>query len=293
MPVAVEAPYSSPQAAQFWLEWRERGWVLPAVIAALGVGAIVLASCVPAKEIAGGTPIEIAAGGSFFVFIAVLFVIGFFWGCRSSTFEFRAFKGSRPLSDRQIAAAVLKSVTVGLISTALVWAAFMAVVVRIVAVRQGTGAFHGVRLIDVAEFVGRVAANALVLWSFVGFITSLALAGKKAIGAAIALLTGMWLAAISLHAFLPYEYRSRVIDGYAWGCLGLFLLACAAAFFVSWRLHLLSVPAVLLAVAIVLAPIAVLQLVGARLVLVPVLLFCLLPIPLAAAPLAVYVNRHR
>ncbi len=118
MPVVVKAPFSSPQAAQLWLEWRERGWVLPAVVAALGIGVIVVAACVPAKEIAG---MPIADGGSSLV-VAVLFVIGFFWGNRSSTFEFRAFKGSRPLSDRQIAAAVLKSVTVGLISTGFVWA---------------------------------------------------------------------------------------------------------------------------------------------------------------------------
>ena len=294
MPVAGKAPFSSPRAAQFWLEWSERGWVLPAVIAALGVGAIVLASCLPAKDIAYGMPTEllITAGGYGLVF-AVLFVIGFFWGSRSSTFEFRAFKGSRPLSDLQIAAAVLTSVTVGLISTALVLAVLAAVVAWIVAVRQGT--FHGVGFghFDVADFVGRIALIALVVWSVVGFITSLALAGKKAIGAAVALLTGMWLSAILLHESLPHAYRSRVTEGYASGCLALCLLACAAAFFVSWRLHLLSVPAVVLAAAIVLAPIAALHLAGERLELEPVLAFCLLPIPLAAAPLAVYVNRHR
>jgi hypothetical protein len=220
-------------------------------------------------------------------------LIGFFWGSRSSNFEFRAFSGSRPLSDRQIADAVLKSVTVGLILSSLLWAGFLALVTSIVAVRLGSPAFSRVGHVDLARFVGDFTISALVTWSIVSFITSLALAGKKAIGVALALVFSMWLGAVLLSVSVPRHAQTIVLQFYSWGWLALCLCGFAAAFFTTWLRGLLSIPAAVLAAAIVLAAVAGILLKQQSLDLLTFLLFCLLPIPLAAAPLAVFVNRHR
>jgi hypothetical protein len=79
-------------------------------------------------------------------------------------------------------------------------------------------------------------------------------------------------------------------------CFVLGLTGCAAAFIAAWRRQLISLPALCLAAAIVLAAVAAAHLVGIPFAWKswPIVVLCLLlPLPLAAAPLAVCLNRHR
>ena len=124
-------PFSSPQAAQFWLEWTGHRYVLVVVgTASIGIAALLLAVSQRPLDVAG-----FLRGASALCFLP-LFAFGLSGGTRSPRFEFGSFHGSRPLSDRQLANAILKSVTVALISSAVIWAAIMVLIVLIVGERR-------------------------------------------------------------------------------------------------------------------------------------------------------------
>ena len=100
------SPFSTPRAAQLWLEWTERGFVLPLCTTLLALLAWVLA-----WRVKGESPANFVGGAAGMV-IAPLIVIGLYWGSRSRHSDFGNFNGSRPLSDSQIANAVLKSAAI-------------------------------------------------------------------------------------------------------------------------------------------------------------------------------------
>ena len=73
------APFSSPARAQLWLEWTERGRVLPAGTAVFGLVLLIVAFFVPAKD---GPDF---ASAFWVFFVAPLGVIGIYFGSRSKT----------------------------------------------------------------------------------------------------------------------------------------------------------------------------------------------------------------
>ena len=289
---ARAAPFSSPTSAQFWLEWTERGHVLPAVIGLLGSALLLLAWCLPASE---GADFVRGAAGFFF---APLFVMGMFWGSRSPSLEFGNFNGTRPLSDGQVANAILKSATLGVVSSAVICGRCMAGVISIVGEYGETARlYRSVQQIGALAMLARVALCALATWSIVGFITSLILAGRRVFGIGFVLVIGVSMAGLLLPPCLRREFRPTFTQTYLLACLVLCLLVVAAAFIASWQRRLISMPALCLAAGIVLAALAMAQVGGLTRewkYLLPVILGCgLIPFPLAAAPLAVYANRHR
>ena len=301
-PAAAAAPFASADSAQFWLEWTRRGYVLPLGTTVIAAWAILLALSLPAHVITN----SITSGSDFFGSVLAfwpmpLFVVSIFWGNRSPNFEFGPFAASRPLSDRQIASAVLKSATLGLISSAAIWAVGMTLVFWIVVIRRETpmrvpvpGHNAGFRGLP-----GGTVLAAMAIWSFVGLGTSLSLAGRKVLGIAMALAFAVWMAAVVVPMFLQDDRSHAEFTGlYFIICLIHCLYGCAFAFIATWRRHLISVLTLWLAGAMVLFAVAVLYSFGGGHGrwyewLIVLGCFCLLPIPLAAAPLAVYVNRHR
>jgi len=290
-------PFSSARAAQFWLECQERGYVLPVVATMFGTAAVVLALCVPARHITNGKPTDFAVFATILMFSALV-AIGFYWGSRSPNLDFRAFNGSRPLSDGQLATAVLKSATLGLILSALIWTAFMVLVAWIVAMRQKYSMPLGaVNRTDVVDYLCGTTLGALAVWSAVSFITSLALGGKKVLGVAFGLFFGCYVLLPSMSQSLPYAFQPDIsAEAYFKGCLVLWLVLCAAAFVAGWRWHLISVPTLCLAATLIVTAVAAAHFAGMpfeRRYWPHVVFCCLIPLPLAAAPLAVCVNRHR
>jgi len=283
-------PFSSPAAAQFWLEWRERGYLLPLGATLFGIPALVLAWCQPLSAVSNGD----LTAGLLVLTIAPLAAIGFFWGSRSSNLEFRTFGGSRPLSDGQLASAVLKSVTLSLILSAVIWTAFMILVGIIGSARLG--AFKMSQPADLTVFLAGTTIVALAAWSAIGLIASVSLAGKKAIGGAFSLVVATFLI-----LNLIGQWGSRqAINGFSIACLVLLVLGCAATFVASWLRDLITWRAFCLSALIVAVAVAASftldfdELIADRNSLLCVLAGCsLIPIPLGAAPLAIYVNRHR
>ena len=167
-----------------------------------------------------------------------LLVIGFFWGCRSRNFKLGNFAGSRPLSDRQIAGTVLKSATLGLIASAAICFAFWILNFLIFSFRWQSN--PTVRLdFRLSEFLGVVTLFSLAAWSCVGLITSLALAGRKAITTALGLLFGYVTITMSLSRFAS----DGAAKTFSIAVLILCAAGCGAAFLAAWRRRLMTLSA--------------------------------------------------
>jgi len=288
------APFSSPARARFWLEWTERGRALPVGTAILGLVLLTIALFVPRRD---GSDL---AGAFLAFFFAPLCMIGLFFGSRPKFGEFGSFGGSRPLSDRKLAGAILNSFTLSLISSAVVWLAFFVLVNVIVIDRRVTSDFsHAIRTTGVLALTGRIVLCALAMWSGVGLVTALTLAGRRVIGLALLAFFGVWMAGvlIMLSLSLHREIQDTFAKGYIVGWLLICMVAVAATFIVSWRRRLIFIPDVLLAALLISITLA--AALGSGWIRhepygYVLLLSCgLIPIPLAAAPLAVFVNRHR
>ena len=89
---ARRAPFVSPRSAQFWLEWRERGYALPVTTALLGTVALGLA-CSSGGVLRAGVdgPPAFATAAILFI-LGQLILIGFFWGRRSPGFVIWKFR---------------------------------------------------------------------------------------------------------------------------------------------------------------------------------------------------------
>ena len=297
-------PFSRPRSAQFWLEWK-RGQVLPIGFLAIGIAASLLAWSLPAiagfKHNGDNFIIRVNA-----VFVLLLGTIWLYWGMRSPRGEIGAFEASRPLSDAQLANAILKSATLAFIATLAVWLVSMATVVGILGnrpeVSMGLVGVWQIRAVasDMVA-LSAVALGAVMTWSVVSAMMCLMLTGTRYFSVAFGLAWGVALVGVLLP--LCYQPGSRREIGLAyWSiCLAVGLFGCGATFLASWRRSLISKQTLWLAAMLVLVSgstaIALSQF--ARFPFdsryLPLLLGCcgLTPLPLAAAPLAVYVNRHR
>lgn len=119
-------PFRSPAEAQFWLEWRRKGWVLPATVAfgmLLGGGSWLLASREPQELIDG-----LAAGGGMLTIAGLLggLVLGNV-GLGDDRPEMSPFLATRPLTTPALARIILKTAAWSVLTAWLLWvAAFLA-----------------------------------------------------------------------------------------------------------------------------------------------------------------------
>jgi hypothetical protein len=288
---ARTASFSSATTAQFWLEWTERGYVLPLTVASLGIATLPLGWFISPSERA-----DFVRGVSGFN-LAPLFAIGIFWGLRSTQGEFGNFNGSRPLSDSQLANAVLKSATLGLVLSAMVWGVCMAVVILLFSENAETSkAYQVLSQLGIVGTLARVVLGATAIWSAIGFVTSLVLAGPRVFAVGFGLVIAAAMAGALIPLCLRHDARPVFTQTYLCVCLVVCLIVVAATFMASWRLRLISLPILCLAAGIVVAALLMAQLGGLThesKYLLPVLCACgVFSMPLAAAPLAVYTNRH-
>ena len=285
------APFLSPTSAQFWLEWTERGFVLPSGTALIGISALLLAWYISVENASD------FIGGVSALFLAPLSPISMFWGTRSPNGEFGNFNGSRPVSDRQVANAVLKSATLALVLSVVIWTACMALVVLILGQYAETSKlYRAVHQIRTIPLLSGIIFCAIALWSVVGFVTSLSLAGRKVFVVALTLAFGVGMVRLLVPFCLARESRLAFTQAHALACLVLCLLGCGATFVASWRRHLISMQTLGLAAVIVLTAVVAAHFseLSQNWRYLPFISSCaLIPIPLAAAPLAVYWNRHR
>ena len=288
-------PFSSPQSAQFWLEWWERGYALPLGFASIGIAATLLELCLPRKFEGISLPM------SFCLYLLLLISIGILLGGRSRRYAFGNFNGSRPLSDGQLATATLKSCPLGLIASAVLWVYFMTLYELILQYRHKSIIIAAIHLNGVVVVVAPFAFGLIFAWTAVGLVTSLVLAGRDAMCVGFGLAFLVASGSILVPLCLPHGYRSdfQLVYWLFWRVV--FLVGCGVTYVASWRRRLISKRTLCLATLVIFTTgslaIAFTHFTGPpidrRSLLIGLSWWALIPIPLAAAPLAVYVNRHR
>lgn len=277
--------FRSAGAAQFWFEWRTKGrWVV------YGVGVVMCGLCVMLKG-KNAWEADGAVGVLSAMFMLWLPVLGLWLGSDAGRFDVRTFRAARPLSDRQIAGAVLKNVAVVSFLGMLLW------MLGAIAISWHCKTPSWERLqheweLGPANFLtceGGWVAAALLMWSVCAGAASLAMARSWFVVSGGFLL----LAILALMLFFStWEYMLPLTEFCIW-------CATIAIFTAAISRRLISVVDVtcvvvawLLLVAAFLAPAPAhwpspeFELCAAS--------FSVLPfVPFAAAPLALSWNRHR
>jgi hypothetical protein len=113
--------FKSPAEAQFWCEWRRKGWAMPVCVAAgivLGVGGWAFGSRNPGELLEG-----FVAGGALLSIGAVLcgLIIGNV-GRSDESFDMGQFLGTRPLTNSELASCVLRVAAGSVLASWALWA---------------------------------------------------------------------------------------------------------------------------------------------------------------------------
>ena len=105
--------FKSPVDAQFWFEWKKKGWIIPMIVAFgiwVGISVWLILSGKPAQLIGGFVFGGVALASSGIAGGIILGLYGFGWSGQVETGEnnFGHFVSSRPITNTQIATAILK-----------------------------------------------------------------------------------------------------------------------------------------------------------------------------------------
>jgi hypothetical protein len=277
--------FRSAGAAQFWVEWRTKGrWIV------YGVGVVMCGLFVVLK---GKDPwdAEGAVGVVSAMFMLMLPMLGLWLGSDSGRFDLRTFRATRPLSDRQVAGAVLKNVAVVSFLGMLLW------MLGAVAVswRFNTPMWGRLQrewepgVVNFLNCEGEWIVAALLVWAVCASAASLAMARSWFVvsgGLSLMVILGVML------RFSTWEYMLPLTEFCIW-CVAI------ATFAAAFSQRLISVADVICAVAAWLLLLAVIFALDPGPRPSPetglwVASFALLPfVPFAAAPLALSWNRHR
>lgn len=289
--------FRSPESAQFWLEWRGKGRLLPLCVAGIVCGVWVF------PAVASLEPYDVSALvvslTATSVFLSPL--IGVFLGAGSGGFEFdmKSFAATRPMSDSGLAAAVLRSTALALGTAATLWLVGAVTTLAIWVPEDwqrlqnswhdGLWAFHS----RYGEFVLMIA---LMCWTLAGLGASLALSRQWFVGwAGVGLIGFLLIFAWSMDR-LPREIATVLTAVVAAGCLGGTLVAWIVAHrrqLTSGRTLLIGLSGYLLLLVYLYGGTPLIA-VGSPVTHFVVVCFSAIPFaPFAAAPLALSWNRHR
>jgi hypothetical protein len=312
-------PFRSTRSAQFWSEWREKGYVGPVIFA--GYFACVLVWYLAGWSDERGFVFATFTAGYWLVLLFA--IMGLSFGKCGGTVRnpvCGSFFATRPMSDTALAYSMLKGAAASIAATALCWVIAMLAVIVLMYARGREGqldlipGMFGLRHIvpDGAPWTWWLipTLTAVGMWTAVGFIAPLVMTGR---GWLLALVyTGLFCVLIAHVLIVDWLEKLRVVNAVYWinsTLLALAVLLVVAAFVAAWKKRLISRREVLIAggpwlglVLLCLLPLHVGTAIrgGAEYmflwyyadIFVPV--FAVLPLfPLAAAPLAIHWNRHR
>ncbi len=276
-PLAVHR-FRSPYSAQLWMEWRARGRYLPLAVAAL-LGCLWIGFRSDAQGLSE------AFGG--LTSTALLFspLVGLFLGHRSDRFDMKSFLGTRPLPDGDMAMAVLGNAAVAIGASALVWLV------------GGLGILAAYRYPAPIPDWRLIPTLLLLAWTFTGLGVAVGLARSRfvatvGVGAGVLLVLFFCI----MHTSRGHDIRVALFATLA-ACS---FVGTALAFIAAIRRHILGTRTLIGCLAgyiIVSAWCLFIWGWGAPKISLGhaiVFGFCTLPFaPIAAAPLALFWNRHR
>lgn len=280
--------FRSPHAAQFWMEWRSKGRFVP--LAVIGMLALL---CVIAVVNRLDSYMVTAAWQSLTAMLLLTApLVGVCLGHRSERFDIKPFLATRPLGDTDLAMIVLRHSAMVCGATAILWLVGVALIVAVWGPPPEslpTAYDATAHLLPKASIAALICGG--LVWTLVGLGAALAMARSwfvlaGGIGAGVLLLVVVCM--------LPLTDRAVTFVTAA-ACLG----ATAAAYAAAWRRNLVSLRAVVgaLAVYVLLLVCFLLMLAEGIMpleVFLPMVGFSAAPLaPLALAPLALAWNRHR
>jgi hypothetical protein len=290
-------PFRTPLAAQFWFEWRQKGWALPACVALwtlLGMCGWLVFSRRPPELFEG----FVAGGGLLSVAGMVIGLIMGNTGPNDANFEMGSFLAARPITNRDLSRTILRTALQSVLAAWALWAGSFVVVYLILLTIGGLPAW------TIPEKIGwwYFPATLLGPWIVVAGGASLGLTGRgtlivKSLSALIALL----LAALIFPKFCLAPRNHALFRDCAAGLAsGVVLLVTVWCYVAACRRELVSARLAWIAAGVwcVLASIVVADWVQHPHDPVIHYAFALAALalgvaPLAAAPLALVWNRHR
>jgi hypothetical protein len=293
--------FRSPYAAQFWYEWHTKGRAVLLFVLAIVAGLwtwLIVGS--PSLGDVDGT-----IGGVSGLFLFMTPFVGLYLGSDAGRFDRRVFSATRPLSDGAVASTVLKNVATVLCSCSTVWLLGVAVAVAIYRAKAGSWSHYHLasgwgQLYYARTYLGPlghvlfgVSCYLLGAWTAIG------------LGAALAL-SRSWFVAVGgcgSVALLVGVFTSLYLKGlFLCGLPTLCLAGTLAAFLAAYRLRVISSRMIVTCLALYVLLCMVTLSAVAQMRTDPLELFnqfilagdCAAPFaPLAAAPWALYWNRHR
>jgi hypothetical protein len=290
-----DVAFRTPAEAQFWFEWRRKGWSMPAIVI---VGLVYgLGSWLAASRAAEDLFKGFVAGGA--IFAVTTFMTGIVMGQTGARdMRIGPFLATRPMTTTDMARAILKCTGKSVLIGWSIWAAsFLAVTAMLKAIGVGFS-------LQLAEPLGWWYVPAILVgaWAGCGLLGPLALTGRQwlvggVVFGSVSLLIGLLL--FSKFA-LTREGQEQF---FRWGLAVLAMLlitGTGAAFATAHRRSLIGM-AVILTAASAWAVVSAVVVAGLFSVSSDALVvsFCAVGIlalavsPLATAPLALAWNRTR
>ena len=280
--------FRSPQAAQFWMEWRSKGRYLP-----MAVTAILVLLWITAVVNRLDVYMVTAAWQSLTMMLLLTSpILGVFLGHRSERFDIKPFLATRPLSDTGLATIILRHSAMVCGVTAILWLIGVALTIAIWGSPPDSSlATHDVTMpVLLKMWITALMFGGLV-WTLVGLGAALAMARSWFVPVG-------WFGAFALFLMtvgaMPLADR-LIIFMASVGCLA----ATIAAFTAAWKRNLVTRRTLISAIAayVFLLANCLLALNEGIVSLdffLPLIGFAAVSLaPLAVAPLALAWNRHR
>ena len=295
----VGLAFRTPAAAQFWFEWRQKGWAMPfevLLVLPICFSLWLLVDRVPQNLYEG-----VLAGGAFLTLGAL--IVGLMMGNAGPVdgrFEMGHFAATRPMTNTDLARTMLKTAAISVLAAWVLWAVAFFILYLILLIAHVTPRSELPRDLGWWYF----PATLVGAWLGVSFLATIGQAGRPKFfmilffGSLTILLAGIILRS----DLLPQDEQSRglVENVLMIGASLLFILGTSWAFVAAHRRSLVALKSVYAAAAIwsglpllVVAHAAVRAAAPFAVYFFVVGLMSLAVFPLAAAPLALSWNRHR
>ena len=295
-PPEVGAPFTTPEQAHFWFEWRRKGRVMPATVVfgmVIGLGIWVLFNRELLDLFEG-----FVAGGAMLTLMGFLGFALAIVGPNDQTFEMGHFLATRPLTNTEMSRTLLKVLAKSVLIAWTIWAVPFVI---LTAVLFAKGVIPPVEILNDWGW-WYFPMTLLGCWTVVSVFASIAMTGRSALLAQLIL--GLFALMVGLGLFYNYALpvsAQRNFDHGVGVAAGMVLaLGTVWAFVSARRRALIGLPTVYAAFSVwtMLSGLIALDwmLHPARSLLrgvFGVLLATLVVAPLATAPLALAWNRNR
>ncbi len=295
-PPDVGAPFATLVQAQFWFEWRKKGWAMPfTVVFGMLIGLSIWVLFI--REL-NDLFVGFVTGGAMLTLMGFLgFVLGIV-GPNDQTFEMGHFIATRPLTNPEMSRTILKVLGKSVLTAWIIWAVPFVILTSVLFARQ---AIPRANLLDELGW-WYFPLTLLGCWTITSVMASISMTGRSKLLAQ--LICGLLAAFFGLGMFRKYALPVNVQLNFDRGvgiAVGVTIaLGTVWVFVAARRRGLIGSPTVASAFSVwaVLGGLIVLDWAQhpARPLTLGVLATCfatLVVAPLAAAPLALAWNRNR